>query len=115
MSTSEVELDAAQRAKFARGGVFLLLGGALVVVFALAGIQATASLYAGLVGGTLALAVAALTSDEPLVRAVWFAPGVAAVGVAVASVAPGGKLGVGAVIAALGILQLVTAGLLSDR
>jgi len=108
-------MDAAQRAKFARGGVFLLLGGALLIVFALADVQATASLYAGLVGGTLALAVAALTSDEPLVRAVWFAPGVAAVGVAVAGVAPGGKLGVGAVIGVLGVLQLVTAGLLADR
>lgn len=114
MSTSDIEMDAAQRAKFARGGLFLLLGGALVVAFALGGIRASASLYAGLVGGTLALAVASLLSDEPVVRAIWFAPGVAAVGVAVASVAPGGKLGVGAVIAVVGVVQLVTAGLLRD-
>lgn len=115
MSTSDIEMDATDRKKFARGGIFLLVGGIIVVAFAVAGIEASATLYAGLVGASLALAVAAVSSDEPLVRAIWFAPGVAAVGVALSGSLPGGKLGTGAMLAVLGVVQILTAGLLSDR
>ena len=115
MSTSEVEMDAADRAKFARGGVFLLVGGLLVAAFALVDVESSASLYAGLVGGSLALAVAAVLSSEPVVRAVWFAPGVAAVGVGVTDLFSVPQLGVGGILVGLGALQLVTAGLLNKQ
>lgn len=114
MDTSDI-MDDDDRQQFARGGVFLLLGGVLVVAFAVLGIEASLSLYAGLVGGSLALAVAALTSDEPLVRVVWFAPGVAAVGVAVGQVFPAGLYGSGGFLIAFGALQVLTAGFLGDR
>lgn len=105
-------MDAEARAKFARGGVFLLVGGVLVAAFALLGVEPSPSLYAGLVGGSLALAVAVVLSSEPVVRAVWFAPGVAAVGLGVTSLFSLPQLAVGAILVGLGALQLVTAGLL---
>jgi hypothetical protein len=110
MDSSDIDMDAEDRAKFARAGVFLLLGGLLVVAFGVVGVEATGSLYASLVGGALALAVAALLSDEPVVRAIWFAPGVAAVGVGVADVMTLEFLVVGGLLVALGVIQLVTAG-----
>lgn len=112
MSTSDIEMDAADRQKFARGGVFLLLGGLLVVAFAIAGVEATPSLYAGLVGAAVALVVAWYTSREPVIRTIWFAPGVAAVGMALGDAIPGGTLGAGGVLVGLGLIQLFTAGLL---
>lgn len=115
MSSSDLGMDAADREKFARGGVFLLVGGLLVLAFAVAGVESSLSLYAGLVGGSLALAVAAVLSDEPVVRAVWFAPGVAAVGVGVTDGFSLSGLVVGGVLAVLGVVQLVTAGLIKRR
>ncbi|WP_323674215.1 hypothetical protein [Halorubellus sp. PRR65] len=115
MSTSEVEMDADDRAKFARGGVFLLVGGLVVAAFAVAGVESSPSLYAGLVGGALALAVASVLSSEPVVRAVWFAPGVAAVGVGVTDLFSLPQLVVGGLLVALGVVQLVTAGLLEKQ
>ena len=108
-------MDAADRAKFARGGVFLLVGGVLVAAFAVAGVEPTPSLYAGLVGGALALAVATVLSSEPVVRTIWFAPGVAAVGVGVTDLFSVPQLGVGGILVGLGALQLVTAGLLNKQ
>lgn len=115
MSTSDVEMDPAARAKFARGGVFLLVGGLLVLAFAVADVEPSPSLYASLVGGALALAVASVLSDEPVVRAVWFAPGVAAVGVGVGDLFSLSGLPIGGLLAGLGVVQLVTAGLLKKR
>jgi len=115
MNTSDVEMDAADRAKFARGGSFLLVGGLVVVALSFLAVAATPSLYAGLVGGSLALAVAAVLSSEPVIRAVWFAPGVAAVGVAVADLAGLDLLAVGGVLCLLGVVQLVTAGRLKNQ
>ncbi|MFC6952429.1 hypothetical protein [Halorubellus litoreus] len=115
MSTSEVEMDADDRAKFARGGVFLLVGGLLVVAFAVLGVESSPSLYAGLVGGSLALAVAVVLSSEPVVRAVWFAPGVAAVGIALSDAFTLSGMVVGGLLVALGVVQLVTAGLLEKQ
>lgn len=115
MSTSDIGMDAADREKFARGGVFLLLGGLIVLGFAVAGVEPSSSLYAGLVGGSLALAVASVLSSEPVVRAIWFAPGVAAVGVGVTDVFSLSGLAVGGVLAALGVVQLLTAGLIKRR
>jgi hypothetical protein len=113
-SDSEIEMSATDRKKFARGGVFLLLGGLLVVAFAVTGVEATPALYAGLVGASLALVVGWFLSREPVVRAVWFAPAVAAVGMALDGLLPGGTLGVGGIIVVIGIIQLVTAGLLPE-
>ncbi|NHN43542.1 hypothetical protein G9C85_18140 [Halorubellus sp. JP-L1] len=113
MSTSDV-MDAEDRAKFARGGSFLLVGGLVVVALSLVDVAVTPSLYAGLVGASLALAVAAIISSEPVIRAVWFAPGVAAVGVGVADLADFDLVGVGGVLCLLGVVQLVTAGRLKD-
>jgi len=108
-------MDAVDREKFARGGVFLLLGGLLVLAFAVAGVESSPSLYAGLVGGSLALAVASVLSDEPVVRAVWFAPGVAAVGLGVTDAFSLSGLAVGGLLAVLGVVQLLTAGLLKRQ
>lgn len=115
MSTSEVDMDADDRAKFARGGVFLLVGGLVVVAFAVLGVETSPSVYAGLVGGALALAVAVVLSSEPVVRAVWFAPGVAAVGLGVASLFSLPQLVVGGILVGLGAIQLLTAGLLKKQ
>jgi hypothetical protein len=115
MSSTDIEMDADDRAKFARGGVFLLVGGLVVVALAVLGAVSTPTLYAGLVGGSLALAVAAVLSDEPVVRALWFAPGVAAVGVGVADLTSLDFYTVGGLLVVLGVVQLVTAGLLKKQ
>jgi hypothetical protein len=115
MSSSDLGIDAADRERFARGGVFLLLGGLLVLAFAAAGIESSSSLYAGLVGGSLALAVASVFSSEPIVRAVWFAPGVAAVGVGITDISSLSGFAIGGVIAVLGVVQLLTAGLVKRQ
>jgi hypothetical protein len=54
-------------------------------------------------------------SDEPVVRAVWFAPGVAAVGLGVTDAFSLSGLAVGGLLAVLGVVQLLTAGLLKRQ
>jgi hypothetical protein len=114
-SNSDLEMTASDRAKFARGGIFLLLGGVIVVALAVAAVEPTPQLYAGLVGASLALVVGWFLSREPVVRSIWFAPAVAALGMYLSGFFPTGALGVGAVLVGLGLLQLVTAGLLRDK